>query len=170
MSKDNNKSRSKSVKDPNEVLKMLNNNNEYLLISKNKLKAESVKKINNARGYEQINEDEDDNYILHHKFHRSNSVDIYKKHKMKKNNDKNKNANNDIIDYFRNNKKVSFLKPKFVTIIEVESYKKYNELNTSKDPYAELFKNMTQNNNNNDINNEKKENGKESINCSCFII
>ena len=89
---------------------------------------------------------------------------------MKKKNNENKNINDDIIDYFRSNKKVSFLKPKFVTIIEVESYKKYNELNTSKDPYAELFKNMTQNNNNNDINNEKKENGKESINCSCFII
>ena len=170
MSIENKKSRSKSVKDPNEVLKMLSNNNEYLLISKNKMKAESVKKINNPKGYEQINEDEDENYILHHKFHRSNSVDIYKKHKMKKNNNKNKNINDDIIDYFRKNKKVSFLKPKFVTIIEVESYKKYNELNTSKDPYAELFKNMTQNNNNNDINNEKKENGKESINCSCFII
>ena len=167
MSIENKKSRSKSVKDPNEILKMLNNNNEYLLNSRTKLKAENVKKINNARGYEQINENEDENYILHHKFHRSNSVDIYKKHKMKKNNQTNKN--DDIYECFRTNKKVSFLKPQFITIIEVESYKKYNELNTIKDPYAEIFKNLG-NKNNNNMNNKQKENGKESINCSCYII
>ena len=167
MSIENKKSRSKSVKDPNEILKMLNNNNEYLLNSRTKLKAENVKKINNARGYEQINENEDENYILHHKFHRSNSVDIYKKHKMKKNNKTNKN--DDIYECFRTNKKVSFLKPQFITIIEVESYKKYNELNTIKDPYAEIFKNLG-NKNNNNMNNKQKENGKESINCSCYII
>ena len=166
MSIENKKSRSKSVKDPNEIFKILNNNNEYLLNSRTKLKAENAKKINNARGYEQINENEDENYILHHKFHRSNSVDIYKKHKMKKSNKANKN--DEIYECFRKNKKVSFLKPQFITIIEVESYKKYNELNTIKDPYAEIFQNMGKNNNN--INNEKKENGKESINCSCFII
>ena len=167
MSIENKKSRSKSVKDPNEILKMLNNNNEYLLNSRTKFKAENVKKINNARGYEQINENEDENYILHHKFHRSNSVDIYKKHKMKKNNKTNKN--DDIYECFRTNKKVSFLKPQFITIIEVESYKKYNELNTIKDPYAEIFKNLG-NKNNNNMNNKQKENGKESINCSCYII
>jgi len=162
MSIENKRSRSKSVKNENEILKMLNNNNEYLLNSRVKLKAENVKKINNARGCEQINEN-----ILHHKFHRSNSVDIYKKHKLKKNNKINKNEN--IYEYFRKDKKVSFLKPEFVTIIEVESYKKYNELNTIKDPYAEFFKNMGKNNTNN-VKNEQKENGKESINCSCHII
>ena len=167
MSIENKKSRSKSVKDPNEILKMLNNNNEYLLNSRTKLKAENVKKINNARGYEQINENEDENYILHHKFHRSNSVDLYKKHKMKKSNKTNKN--DEIYECFRKNKKVSFLKPQFITIIEVESYKKYNELNTIKDPYAEIFKSVGINYNNNK-NNEQKENGKESINCSCHII
>ena len=167
MSIENKRSRSKSVKNENEILKMLNNNNEYLLNSRVKLKVGNVKKINNARGCEQINENENENCILHHKFHRSNSVDIYKKHKLKKNNKINKNEN--IYEYFRKDKKVSFLKPEFVTIIEVESYKKYNELNTIKDPYAEFFKNMGKNNTNN-VKNEQKENGKESINCSCHII
>ena len=169
MSIENKKSRSKSVKDQNEILKMLSNNNEFLLNSRTKLKAENFKKMNNVRGYEQINENEDENYILHHKFHRSNSVDLYKKHKMKK---KDKTSTKeDVYDYFRKDKKVSFLKTGFVTIIEVESYKKYNEINTCKDPYAEIFKNMGGNNNNNNINkNEQKENGKESINCSCIII
>ena len=58
-------------------------------------------------------------------------------------------------------KKVSFLEPEFVTIIEVESYKKYNEENTSKDPYDDLFKNN---------NNGKKEKENEKVVCSCFVF
>ena len=54
------------------------------------------------------------------------------------------------------NKKVKFLTPQFVEIIDVESYKKYNEINTSKDPY--------------DNNNENKKENKTKLICSCFII
>ena len=52
-------------------------------------------------------------------------------------------------------KKVKFMEPMFVNIIEVESYKKYNEENTSKDPYLYF--------------NNKNEN-KENVMCSCFIV
>ena len=52
-------------------------------------------------------------------------------------------------------KKVTFMEPMFVNIIEVESYKKYNEENTSKDPYFYI-------NNKND--------NKENVLCSCSII
>ena len=54
------------------------------------------------------------------------------------------------------NKKVKFLTPQFVEIIDVESYKKYNEINTSKDPY--------------DNTNENKKENKTKLICSCFII
>ena len=52
-------------------------------------------------------------------------------------------------------KKVKFMEPMFVNIIEVESYKKYNEENTSKEPY------FYTNNKNDD---------KANVMCSCFIV
>ena len=52
-------------------------------------------------------------------------------------------------------KKVKFMEPMFVNIIEVESYKKYNEENTSKVPY------FYTNNKNDD---------KANVMCSCFIV
>ena len=51
-------------------------------------------------------------------------------------------------------KRVKFMEPMFVNIIEVESYKKFNEINTCKDPFNYID------------NNEDKEN----VLCSCFII
>ena len=38
-------------------------------------------------------------------------------------------------------KKLLFKEPNFVEIIDVESYKKFNEENTSKDPYDHLYNN-----------------------------
>ena len=127
---------------------------------------------------------------------RSNSVELYKKHRKRKrlrkkknqfrnndvniNNGINKNINNNEIekpidDINKNNnnnnhnnikgkktKKVSFLNPEFVVIIDVESYKKFNEENTCKDPYDEYIKNNNINNN--------KENNKDKVLCSCFIM
>ena len=49
-----------------------------------------------------------------------------------------------------------------MTIIDVESYKKYNEANTSKDPYDDLLKNNN--------NNGKKDNENEKVVCSCFVF
>ena len=49
-------------------------------------------------------------------------------------------------------KKVKFLQDNFVTIINVESFKKFNAENTSKDPY------------------EDAADSKVSFNCTCFIF
>ena len=61
----------------------------------------------------------------------------------------------------KKNKKVGFKEPDFVEIFDVESYKKFNEENTSKDPYDYLLNNN---------NNEKKEDKKEKVLCSCIIL
>lgn len=50
-------------------------------------------------------------------------------------------------------KKVNFLEPNFVSIIDVESYKQYNLENTSKDPYFD------------DV-----QEGKDSVKCTCIVI
>jgi len=121
---------------------------------------------------------------------RSSSVDLYKRHKRENKNQENnniiriddnsnKNKNND--NFINNNinsinininsniknekkiRKVSFQEPSFVTIIDVESYKKFNEENTSKDPYDDLLKN-------NNNNNGKKDNKNEKVVCSCFVF
>ena len=94
--------------------------------------------------------------------------DNFKNNKKKINNillDKNilKENNNSNIKKEKKIKKVSFQKPKFITIIDVESYKKYNEDNTSKDPYDDLFKNSNDNNG-------KKDNENAKVVCSCFIF
>ena len=80
-------------------------------------------------------------------------------------------------------KKVTFQKPNFITIIDVESYKKFNEENTCKDPFEDLeflqninnFNNFNINiniNNSNKIDEENAEegDGKERVMCSCLII
>ena len=66
-------------------------------------------------------------------------------------------------------KKVTF-PPNFVSIIDVESYKKYNVDNTCKDPFddMEFIQNIR-----NELNNEKnkeKQKGKENIKCSCTCL
>ena len=55
-------------------------------------------------------------------------------------------------------KRVKFLQPIFINIIEVESYKKFNEENTSKDPYE--YSNESNNRNDN----------KDYVMCSCFVF
>ena len=68
-------------------------------------------------------------------------------------------------------KKVSFLMPKFVTIIDVESYKQFNAENTCKDPFEDLIKNNNSKGNNvTSSNKDKQLNDKERVVCSCFII
>ena len=66
------------------------------------------------------------------------------------NKDKNENRKR------KKKKEVKFMEPQFVEIINVESYKKFNEENTSKDPYDK-------------DENDKKEN-KSKLMCSCFIF
>ena len=179
---------------------LLNDNSESYQIIKN-LKSEG-----NQNRKSSVNEINNIDEEISPRIRRSNSIKLYKKHKkekelsnsMKKEKikyiDINKNDNiydgpetceqikNNINNNKKknNNKRVSFLEPNFVSIINVESYKKYNEENTCKDPFEDLefIKNINSvnnynininiNNNNNKKKKEEQENdGKERINCSC---
>ena len=131
-------------------------------------------------------DDEDDDFVLPVKtIKRSNSIKLYKKHQkdkekrlsLKKENKKDA-KNNDIFSLEENgtkrpnksskniNKKVVF-PPNFVTIIDVESYKKFNEENTCKDPFEnmEIINGRININNNND----DEPDGKARVLCSCII-
>ena len=79
---------------------------------------------------------------------KNESVDLNKINKLKENNI---NLENIVKE---KEKKVKFLEPEFVQIIEVESYKKYNMENTCKDPFFP--------------DNKKEE--KTKFMCSCFIF
>ena len=150
---------------------MQDNNDEFYLNMRAKtLKSEEMKKIKFYQDYGQINEKERNELFHTNKILRSNSVELYKKYNQKKKktiNERNTKINNngndttEIID--KNNiqkiKKVSFLKTQFFTIIEVESYKKFNERNTCKDPYEGINNNLVSDNNLN-----------ERVVCCCFIM
>ena len=79
---------------------------------------------------------------------KNESVDLNKINKLKENNINLENIEKE------KEKKVKFLEPEFVQIIEVESYKKYNMKNTCKDPFFP---------------DDKKEE-KTKFMCSCFIF
>ena len=167
MSINNTKKRSKSVMNENEILEMLDNNVEYYKIANPiKIKAEKMKKI---QFYEQMGVNKNDCLNKGKQLIRNNSVDLYKKHmreKKLKNNDINgfninNNFNNNEKDG-KQNKQVKFLGSKFVTIIEVESYKKYNVENACKDPYEKFYK-KNDTGNNCCVGNDK-------VVCSCFIV
>ena len=75
--------------------------------------------------------------------------------------DSTKNSDQNEIVNIKKLKKVKFLEPVFVKVIFVESYKKYNEENTSKDPFDD----------NNDLENVNKgKEDKEKVLCSCIIV
>jgi len=128
---------------------------------------------------------------------RRNSVSLYKKKKKDKEKEKEKSMNtkhstkniktiklDNIYDINEKNtkvnvkrskssrnikgKKVTFQNPNFVTIIDVESYKKYNE-NTCKDPFGNFLNYYSEilNSNNDD---DEDDDGKERVRCSCFIF
>ena len=81
------------------------------------------------------------------------SINFYKK-----NNSENVEQN-DIIN-IKKSKKVKFLEPEFVKLIFVESYKKYNEENTSKDPFDDS--------NSENVNKGKED--KEKVLCFCLVF
>jgi hypothetical protein len=129
--------------------------------------------------------EEDDDDVPMRSVKRSNSIKLYKKHKKDKDKKNSSRKENDIeikgkagdifdiSDYKKKkknkniNKKVSFPED-FVTIIDIESYKKFNEENTCKDPFEniEII--------NGHINFIKKDDdesdGKARVQCSCAIF
>jgi len=170
MSINNTRKRSKSVLYEKEVLENLDNNAEYYKsVNPKTLKAENMKKI---QFYEQMGINKNDCFNKGEQLFRNNSVELYKKHnrekKLKNKFDMNDFSMNNNININNNqkdgkqNKRVTFLESKFVTIIEVESYKKYNIVNASKDPYEKFYKN-----------NDTGDNicfGNDKVMCSCFIV
>ena len=181
MSRNNKNSISKKELNENDLMDIILNKDseDFKNIQFHSIKATNMKKIKFFRNNVEMNENEIEEFVPFNRLKRSNSVDIYKKRKEKKLKNNQENNDNIIIENdkseFKNGKKikrVTFLKPKFVTIIDVESYKKFNMENTSKDPIEYLLNNNNINaNNNNKINdNNKNENDKERVVCSCYIF
>ena len=179
--------------DETDKVEMLqNSNSESYQIMKNqtpKINSQGQKTLIN---YEDNKNIDNDNIIISKTLERTDSLKLYKKHKKEKE-DKNNNLINvnkkGIIrkeSLFKKqaksnngnkkeNKRVTFLEPEFLTIIDVESYKKFNAENTCKDPFEDLdylnnLNNLNNYNINININNNKKNeenDGKERINCTC---
>lgn len=173
--------------------KQLNNSDIDMVLS-NKIESYQIiknVKLRKSKGsnkclinYEDYRNEENDTCIRTRK--RSDSIKLYKKHKRDRQN--NLRNNNDPINSSDTqndkkfvkkstknlmNKKVSFLQPNFVFIIDVESYKKYNEENTCKDPFEdiEIVNNMKIDHINPHINDGNEiDNGKEAVHCSCSIF
>jgi hypothetical protein len=176
-------------------LNNLTNENENLNINNNNIITQKNSKIQSSKPNNQIKQnkginlgskknDDGDDFVLPVKtFKRSNSIKLYKKQQKDKqkrdflNNESIKDVKNDNIvhlipennDEKRNKstqKKVSFC-PDFVTIIDVESYKKFNEENTCKDPFDDMeFLNGKLNLNIKD----EEEDGKAKVQCSCSVF
>ena len=161
---------------------VLNNKIESYQIIKNVKRKSSSKGSNKCLiNYEDYRNDEDDTCIRTRK--RSDSIKLYKKHKRdrdlrNKNNQINSSDTQSEKKFKKKstknllNKKVSFLEPSFIIIIDVESYKKYNEENTYKDPFEdiEIVNNIKIDHIESHINENEIENGKESVHCSCSIF
>ena len=196
MSQNEEKEKKKSKNNPKEKENldiMLDNNTEsYLIMKCPKIKGIESGKKKYAINYEEINNNDED-FPKPQKRKRTNSVDLYKKHKRDKEKKikalkgSSKRLNNNIYDNVSENinlsvnkkpikngknakeKKVHFPK-NFVTIIDIESYKKFNEENTCKDPFEDME--FLNNMDNLEIKNKKEkneDNGKEQVNCTCII-
>jgi hypothetical protein len=161
---------------------ILNNKIESYQIIKNVKRKSSSKGSNKCLiNYEDYRNDEDDTCIRTRK--RSDSIKLYKKHKRdrdlrNKNNQINSSDTQSEKKFKKKstknllNKKVSFLEPSFIITIDVESYKKYNEENTYKDPFEdiEIVNNIKIDHIEPQTNGNETENGKESVHCSCSIF
>ena len=152
-------------------------------IIKAKIQEKQIKEI---KSEENKNEDEDDFILPARTIKRSNSIKLYKRHQKEKqrressikepiNNVKKDDLVKENPDRNGTNrtsktkkKKVNFL-PDFITIIDVESYKKFNEENTCKDPFDDPnFLNGGINLNFNDDDDEMD--GKARLQCSCSMF
>ena len=178
----------------------MNNNDKesYLILKHKKIKIDRPTKKKRILNFEEIKNNEEDIPNIRTR-KRSDSVDLYKKKRREREKEKeNKNKkeskkestknvkmnNNNIYNVSENvnirksskslkngkEKKVSFSK-NFVTIIDVESYKKFNEENTCKDPFEDMEFLEKINNGLIKLDDEEEEesDGKARVNCSCFI-
>ena len=189
----NQETRNQLKENENLDIKFNNNTESYQIMKNQKVKIDENGKKKALINYEEVDNNKED-IPLPRTRKRSNSVDLYKKHKrerekknkLKKNSTKNVKESNTASPEDANSptkrpnknskykdKKVSFPKD-FVTVIDVESYKQFNIENTSKDPFDDLefLKNINNINNYNiniNINNKVEDDGKERVMCSCII-
>ena len=205
-----NEDQSKTTLIEKDNIDMLYNKSEAYQIMRNTKSEGEEKTKKSIKSYNDIKDNNNDD-TPSPRVKRSNSIKLYKRHKKEKelrnsikkenniNIDNNKNNiyegpvvdvvdepinNNNNIDKKKNkSKRVTFVEPNFVNIVDVESYKKFNAENTCKDPFDEMQYMQNINNVNNinnyniniNINNNKKkqeqeQEGKEKINCSCACI
>ena len=181
--KNNIKYKNEKNQESNEMLS--NNNSEtYQIVKNEKPKIYEEKKNNNYIDNELKNGKED----MTPRIKRSNSIKLYKRHKfLKEQKKKEKNNNEDLKkgiedeniikekekpEVSKKGKKVSFLEPNFVTIIDVESYKKFNAENTCKDPFEdpEFLNNISNINKNEQIHENPQENAKAYCSCVCLVF
>ena len=169
---ENSISKNKNINSTNDNENSIVNNNIY---SKNNSKIKFLKNQEEKNG----NKKDDDNEvgIAVKTLKRSNSIKLYKKQarekerreSLKKESDKQILQDISNIERVKKTnkpaKKVAF-SPDLVEIIDVESYKKFNEENTCKDPFDNMeFINGTISVNHND----DEEDGKAKVLCSCSI-
>ena len=189
-SNSNNKSRNDLVQ-KEKMDMLLNNNSDLYQINKNDKQKTDNSGNKTYVSYEESKNSED--IITPKTLKRSNSIKLYKKHKKEKeekdqikndstksiknndniyveagNDNKSKNITQNKTTKNAKNKKVTFVQPNFVTIIDVESYKKFNAENTCKDP----FENMEIVNGRlvNIKKNDDEPNGKAKVLCSCVFF
>ena len=170
---ENSISKNKNINSTNDNENSIVNNNIY---SKNNSKIKSLK--NQQEKNENKKDDDNEVGIAVKTLKRSNSIKLYKKHarekerreSLKKKSDKQILQDISNIERVKKTnkpaKKVAF-SPDLVEIIDVESYKKFNEENTCKDPFDNMeFVNGTIKINHND----DEANGKAKALCTCFIF
>ena len=170
---ENSISKNKNINSTNDNENSIVNNNIY---SKNNSKIKSLK--NHQEKNENKKDDDNEVGIAVKTLKRSNSIKLYKKHarekerreSLKKESDKQILQDISNIERVKKTnkpaKKVAF-SPDLVEIIDVESYKKFNEENTCKDPFDNMeFINGTISVNHND----DEEDGKAKVLCSCSIF
>ena len=169
---ENSISKNKNINSTNDNENSIVNNNIY---SKNNSKIKSLK--NQQEKNENKKDDDNEVGIAVKTLKRSNSIKLYKKHAREKERRESlkRESDKEILKDLSNiekvkktnkpAKKVAF-SPDLVEIIDVESYKKFNEENTCKDPFDNMeFINGTISVNHND----DEEDGKAKVLCSCSI-
>ena len=170
---ENSISKNKNINSTNDNENSIVNNNIY---SKNNSKIKSLK--NQQEKNENKKDDDNEVGIAVKTLKRSNSIKLYKKHAREKERRESlkRESDKEILKDLSNiekvkktnkpAKKVAF-SPDLVEIIDVESYKKFNEENTCKDPFDNMeFVNGTIKINHND----DEANGKAKALCTCFIF
>ena len=175
---ENSISKNKNINSTNDIENSNPNNNIIDSKQNSEIKFSNGQKKNDEIKTGNKNNDDNDISIPVKSLKRSNSIKLYKRHAKEKERRESlkKESNKGLLPDLSNkekvkkvnktNKRVAF-SPDFVKIIDVESYKKFNEENTCKDPFDNMeFVNGTIKINHND----DEANGKAKALCTCFIF